>query len=443
MLSVMTTSPSVADASAEPRFRVLVFPGGTELGLEIGRALAGAKEVSLYSAGADVSSHAEFAFARHRTIPPVTEPDWLVALAEVVEAWSITHIYPAHDDVLLALTRQADKLPARIVTSPLATCEICRLKSATYAHLRDVVAVPQTWAAADDVPVFPVFVKPDRGQGTQQARRIDSRTALDCALAETPDLLISEYLSGAEYTVDCFSDRERGLLYAGPRERIRTRAGIAMNTTFVDDTELQAWAARIARRLTFHGAWFFQAKRNAAGALRLLEVAPRPAGASSLSRARGVNLPLLSLYEAEGAAVALLPNAGRLVLDRALVNRYRHDFEYDTVYVDLDDTLLFRGAVHPPLAAFLYQCLNRGIRLILLSRHRAEITATLAKHRLQSLFDEVVVLPRDARKSGSITATKAIFIDDSFAERREVAEACGIPTFDLAMLELLLDDRAD
>lgn len=36
----------------------------------------------------------------------------------------------------------------------------------------------------------------------------------------------------------------------------------------------------------------------------------------------------------------------------------------------------------------------------------------------------------------------AIFIDDSFAERREVAEACGIPTFDLSMLELLLDDRA-
>lgn len=438
----MTTSPPVADAFAEPRFRVLVFPGGTELGLEIGRALAGAKEVALFSAGADVSSHAEFAFARHRTIPPVTDPGWFAALADVVRTWSITHIFPAHDDVLLALARRSGELPTRVVTSPLATCEICRSKSSTYAHLSEVVAVPRTFASADEVREFPVFVKPDRGQGSQHARRIDSRAALDVALAAEPDLLISEYLPGAEYTVDCFSDRERGLLYAGPRERIRTRAGIAMNTTFVDDVELQTWAARIAERLAFHGAWFFQAKRNAAGALRLLEVGPRPAGASSLTRVRGVNLPLLSLYEAERAAVAILPNAGRLVLDRALANRYRHELTYDTAYVDLDDTILFRGAVYPPLAAFLYQCVNRGIRLILLSRHRDVVAETLARHRLQSLFDEVIIVPRDARKSNSITAKRAIFIDDSFAERREVAEARGIPTFDLSMLELLLDDRA-
>ena len=438
----MTTSPPAADASTEPRFRVLVFPGGTELGLEIGRALAGSKEVALFSAGADVSSHAEFAFARHRTIPPVSEAGWLAALTEVVVAWSITHIYPAHDDVLLASVRNSDKLPARIVTSPLATCEVCRSKSSTYAHLHDAVAVPQTFPSAADVQAFPVFVKPDRGQGAQHARRIESRAALDVAIAATPDLLISEYLPGAEYTVDCFSDRERGLLYAGPRERIRTRAGIAMNTTFVDDVELQAWAAQIAGRLEFHGAWFFQAKRNAAGALQLLEVASRPAGASSLTRARGVNLPLLSLYEAERVPVNLLPNAGNLELDRALTNRYRHDFQYDTVYVDLDDTLILRGVVYPPLVAFLYQCLNRGIRLILLTRHRAAIADTLAKHRLQSLFDEVISLPQGVPKSGSITTDSAIFIDDSFAERREVAAVRGIPTFDLAMLEQLLDERA-
>ncbi|MBA4016174.1 MAG: carboxylate--amine ligase [Pirellula sp.] len=438
----MTTSPPADDLPPEPRLRVLVFPGGTELGLEIGRALAGAKEVALFSAGADVSSHAPFAFARHRTIPPVTELGWFAALQEVVEAWSITHIYPAHDDVLLALAQHSEQLRARVVTSPLATCKICRSKSLTYAHLRDVVAVPQTSASPSAVPEFPVFVKPDQGQGSQRARRIDSRAALDVALAAEPDLLVSEYLPGPEYTVDCFSDRERGLLYAGPRERIRTRSGIAMSTTFVDDPELQAWAAHIAKQLAFHGAWFFQAKRDAAGALKLLEVAPRPAGASSLTRARGINLPLLSLYEAEGVAVDLLPNAGSLALDRALTNRYRHDFHYDTVYVDLDDTLLLRGAVHPPLVAFLYQCLNRGIRLVLLTRHRGETADTLARHRLQSLFDEVIVVPRGVPKSKSITVAAAIFIDDSFAERREVAQALGIPTFDLSMLELLLDDRA-
>ena len=35
----------------------------------------------------------------------------------------------------------------------------------------------------------------------------------------------------------------------------------------------------------------------------------------------------------------------------------------------------------------------------------------------------------------------AIFIDDSFAERRRVKEACGIPVFDVDMVESLLDWR--
>jgi hypothetical protein len=38
-------------------------------------------------------------------------------------------------------------------------------------------------------------------------------------------------------------------------------------------------------------------------------------------------------------------------------------------------------------------------------------------------------------------AREAIFIDDSFAERRQVQEALGIPTFAVDALECLLDWR--
>ena len=33
----------------------------------------------------------------------------------------------------------------------------------------------------------------------------------------------------------------------------------------------------------------------------------------------------------------------------------------------------------------------------------------------------------------------SLFIDDSFAERKRVKEACGIPVFDLDMVESLLN----
>lgn len=50
---------------------VLVFPGGTEIGLEIWRSLKDCKEIRLYSAGSEVSNHAPYVFARHFNLPSV------------------------------------------------------------------------------------------------------------------------------------------------------------------------------------------------------------------------------------------------------------------------------------------------------------------------------------------------------------------------------------
>ena len=49
-------------------YDVLVFPGGTEIGLEIQRALCQCKDIRLYSAGLDVSNHAPYVFARHFSV---------------------------------------------------------------------------------------------------------------------------------------------------------------------------------------------------------------------------------------------------------------------------------------------------------------------------------------------------------------------------------------
>jgi len=52
---------------------VLILPGGTEIGLEIWRALKDCKDIRLYSAASDVSNHAPYVFARHFIVPGVHE----------------------------------------------------------------------------------------------------------------------------------------------------------------------------------------------------------------------------------------------------------------------------------------------------------------------------------------------------------------------------------
>jgi len=87
----------------------------------------------------------------------------------------------------------------------------------------------------------------------------------------------------------------------------------------------------------------------------------------------------------------------------------------------------------------LFQCINSGKQTILLTRHRGDLNQTLLKYRLSGLFDEIIHITENERKSSYIKGDGAIFVDDSFEERMDVAEQCKIPTFDCSMIELLTE----
>jgi carbamoyl-phosphate synthase large subunit len=423
-------------------FGVLVFPGGTEIGLEIRRSLGDLKEIRLAGAGSSDDRHGPFAYRRWATVPSVDEPGWVAALNAVARELAIDFVIPGHDDVLLALAEHAPALEAAVITSPLETCRITRSKRATYELLADVVPVPRVYPTPADVDRFPVFAKPDRSQGSQGALLARDEARLLSAVAAGSELIM-EFLPGEELTVDCFSDREQGVLFARARPRLRTRAGISMSSrTTPTDGVARRYAEAITGRLALHGAWFYQLREDVGGQPRLLEVAPRVAGTSAVHRVTGVNFALLSLYEHLRVPVQIAPNPISVELDRALVNRYRHDLHYSTVYVDLDDTLIVRDAVHTGLVSFLYQSLNEGHPLVLLTRHRFDLDATLARFRLTGLWDRIHHVADTEEKADFIEEPDAILIDDSFGERRSAHQRLGISTFDSSMLELLLDDRA-
>jgi hypothetical protein len=139
--------------------------------------------------------------------------------------------------------------------------------------------------------------------------------------------------------------------------------------------------------------------------------------------------------------VELLGNGNAELLDRAFISRFSTDIAYDTVYVDFDDTLIVDGKVNTELMGFLYQARNAGKELVLLSRHSTELLPDLERYAISpALFSEIIRLDRAGDKTRFIRP-RSIFIDDSFAERRRVKEACHIPVFDLDMVESLLDWR--
>lgn len=423
---------------------ILVFPGGTEIGLEIWKSLKDCKYTTLYSAGSEVSDHASYVFKNHFIVPDVHTNNWLGVLNKIINKYHIDYIYPAHDDVLLALAQNADKLNAGIITSPLSTCLITRSKTKTYKKLKNLIPVPNVFNKISEIKKFPVFVKPEKGQGSQDARRVDNMDTLKALLKDNSDLIVLEYLSGKEYTVDCFTDRRKGLFFCNGRERIRVSRGISMNSKPVGEKTNKIfckYANIISQKLQFHGPWFFQMKADSSGTFKLLEIAPRISGTMATYRALGVNFPLLGIYEREGVDIKIIANKFDVEIDRSLINRYRYNIKYTKVYVDLDDTLIMNGKVNTQLIRFLYQALNENCKIILISKSVENVKSVLRKWRMDGLFDEVICLKKDDSKAEHIDPKGAIFIDDSFSERESIFEKHKIPTFDCSMIELLIDER--
>jgi len=422
--------------------KVLIIPGGTEIALEIWRSLKDCKNIKLYSAAADVSNHAPYVFARHFVVPNVNDTEFVDGLNRVLIEQDIDFVFPAHDDVIVALSQNADKIKSQIVSSPTETCLATRSKSQTYRLLAGIVPVPLLYDHIETIDQYPVFVKPDKGQGSQDTHIVNSVDQLSDLLREDRQYIVMEYLPGEEYTVDCFSDREAGLLFCGGRQRIRIRNGIAMNSKPVYNSIFMEYARAIAEKFTLHGAWFFQVKKDRRNTLKLLEIAPRIAGTMAVHRVRGVNFALLSIYEQQRMPLEVLLNDLNVEVDRSFTNRYRPcDIQFGVVYVDLDDTLILNGIVNTNLVRFLYQCINRGIRVVLLTKHTLDIGRTLRKHRIAELFDEVIQLRQSLCKADFIPEKNAILIDDSFVERKTVRDRLGILTFDCSMIEMLIDER--
>lgn len=402
--------------------RVLIMPSGTEIALEAYEALSRRRDIELVGAESTNNSHASFVFATNDRVLSFDSPSFAESIENVVRQRAITHILPAHDDVQLALAQVSSNISAAVLSSPLKTLEITRIKSRTYSLLSSSVPVPRTWDAESismNMLPYPVFVKPDRGQGSQNTHLCRDSRELENVLKFNKDMLVCEYLPGREATVDCFSDREKGLLLAEPRLRLRTRAGISVRTASVSIPQAREYAARISGQLSLFGAWFFQLRERAPDEWVLLEVGARLPGGATYQRLRGVNLPLLTIFEHERAPIEVLSYPWEpLVMDRAFVSRFEFSVAYEAIFVDFDDTLSIRGTPNLDLVGLLVAARHHGKRIVLLTRNSGSCHSWLEAHGLTDLFHDIVLIDKISPKHKFMHG-RSILVDDSFSERRE------------------------
>jgi carbamoyl-phosphate synthase large subunit len=108
-----------------------------------------------------------------------------------------------------------------------------------------------------------------------------------------PELLVTEYLSGPEYSVDAFASGP--IAIAVPRRRDAIRSGISFENAMVPRNDLAEFTLAAAREIGLEYAFGFQYKEDESGVPKVLECNPRVQGTMVASVFAGVNPVWLSI----------------------------------------------------------------------------------------------------------------------------------------------------
>ncbi len=426
--------------------RVLIFPAGAENALEIYDALRYNVNVEVFGASGK-KDFAEYQYDAEHYIEEqlyFNTPGFIDVFNGILKRYVIDVVIPTHDDITLFLAEHREEFVAKILVSELDTARVCRSKKKTYELFEKDDFCPRVYEKAQEVgkSSYPILYKPDVAAGGVGVTKINSVSELE--MLPKDDLqkgVLCEFLPGIEYTVDCFTNRKGELLFVGSRTRDRIVNGIAYRSTEIETTrEIQSIAEAINSRLSFFGAWYFQVKEDNDRKLKLRETSCRQSTGMNLYRHKGINFPMLGRFELFGVDTSFVLLECKLQMERRLSSKFRMDLQYDTVYLDFDDTLVVRGRVCLIVIQFLFQCIDDGKKIILLTRHQGELSDILAEHRLSpKLFDEIIHITFNEDKPDFINAERAILVDNSFAERKLINDRLGIPVFDVDMVDMLLE----
>lgn len=118
-----------------------------------------------------------------------------------------------------------------------------------------------------------------------------------------PELLVTEYLPGEEFSVDCLVDNGDSVLIV-PRVRNRMIGGISVEGEFIKEDSIIEYCRKVNKELQLHGNIGIQVKKSSNDQFLILEINPRVQGTISSALGAGINLPVLAVKQELGMKIA-------------------------------------------------------------------------------------------------------------------------------------------
>jgi carbamoyl-phosphate synthase large subunit len=266
------------------------------------------------------------------TIPVASDENFIASILSVCKQKNIHVLMPLVTKELLSLASNVEaftRIGVKVMVSSAASIEIANNKSRLYEFLqwrgiavpdfRVVEHVAQFETAAKELgfPEKQICFKPSVSNGSRGFRIVSSQIdeqdllfnhkpgsafvslydAIRILSARNfPELLLSEYLPGDEYSVDCLARRGKSILIV-PRLRKKILNGISAEGEFINNPEIIDYCKKIIHDLDLHGNIGIQVKASLQGRFLIIEINPRVQGTICAALGAGINLPLLAIKQ--------------------------------------------------------------------------------------------------------------------------------------------------
>ncbi len=255
---------------------------------------------------------AQYAADVRRAVPPIADPGYVPALAELVAEHGVGAVLPLTDlDIeVLARAREEGTLPALVPSARVAHATYD--KHAAHELLGKLglpsppTALPEEWDAVQALE-HPVMVKPRRGSGARSIHlaRTPEETRFFVSYVDEP-VMVQQAMQGPEISIDCLGDWDGRCLNAIPRTMLESRGGESIKGTVIDDAEMVDLGRRAMEALAVCGPCTIQVFRDPRLGPRITDVNTRFGGAfpgPAYAARAGRTYPELILALAEGRRV--------------------------------------------------------------------------------------------------------------------------------------------
>lgn len=296
------------------------------------RCLQQDERIQLTVADADENSIGQYLNGDFVVIPKADDENFIPALLQICRERKINVLMPLVTRELLQLAKHRhlfEQHGTRVLVSSHKSIQLANDKSKTYGFLKEnkidvpefsvVTTIEEFESAAKQLgwPGKPFCFKPSVSNGSRGFRIVSNDFDAHELLFNQkpnnvymryeevlrilsnkpfPELLVSEYLPGEEYSVDCLAFQGEAKLVA-PRLRKKMINGISVRGEFVNDENIISYCQNIIKAMQLHGNIGIQVKRNAEGKALLLEINPRVQGTIVAGLGAGINLPLLAVKQ--------------------------------------------------------------------------------------------------------------------------------------------------